>query len=149
MHSILVIQLNPKRVFTMLTKYVLLVLFSTIATISLGLFNQNSVSAKSSEAILFQETTTDFFVEPNTLDYSHGSFSLPFMSFTPSGEGDEKEEVNKKEWKEWEAFFSAAYFNTHQAIFSAHAIKQFQQIVANRTKLSLVILYHSWKRFLN
>ena len=87
---------------------------------------------------------TDHFSD----NFSHNPFRLPSDPNPFKEDKDEKDNVDEKEWSELFSFCNSPIKNNSDNEFAAQSIKQFEQSIANRSRISLFVLHHSWKTFL-
>jgi hypothetical protein len=144
-----------------LTLSTLLLLFFCFFTQSVSAWSINSNVDKSSndadKYILSESNHSTLHPDNHYSDFSHNPLSptepiptpgepIPTPG-EPSEKEDNKENQDDDEWSKL-SFLFYSYFDS--AIKSSNvSIAQFEQTVLNRTKVSLVVLHHSWKSFLS
>ena len=66
-----------------------------------------------------------------------------------SGEKDEREKANEKEWIDSDFFHTNNYFGLVFIDQSDLAISRLEKAISNRKTILLFILYHTWKSYLS
>ncbi|WP_339922092.1 hypothetical protein [uncultured Cyclobacterium sp.] len=129
---------NPFLIGTSLASCFLMLLFGPIF---LGANSTEEISESSNQQVSFLSAN-------DILSDIHYFLHFPFEGDSPE-EQESENESNKTLDEDSEsfyvnsAFFSKAGYNLEKTLFS-----QLSLSIHNRSKISLVILYHSWKSFL-
>lgn len=138
-----------------LTLSTLLLLFFCFFTQSVSAWSINSNVDKSSndadKYILSESNHSTLHADNHYSDFSHNPLS-PAEPIPTPGEPSEEEDnkENQDDYDEWSNlhFLFYSYFD-FPFKSSNVSIAQFEQTVLNRTKISLVVLHHSWRSFLS
>ena len=102
----------------------------------------------SDKYILSEDHHSSLHGESQYSDISHDPFQSPAEPTpTPNepGEQDEKENTDNDEWSKIHFIFYCGFDFAFKS--STVSFAQFEQNVLKRTKISLVVLHHSWKSF--
>ncbi|MDN3687573.1 hypothetical protein [Cyclobacterium jeungdonense] len=74
---------------------------------------------------------------------------VPEKSIPVSGEEDQRENSNEKEWSDSEYFYANNYSGLAFIHRSGLSMSLLNKVFSNRKTISLYILYHTWKSYLS
>jgi hypothetical protein len=125
-------------------------LFTLSASASSFNTNVDNIPNDTDKYILSENNHSTPHADNHYSDFLHNLFQSPAEPLPTPSEPNEKDNKENQDDDEWSSLHFRFYGDFDLVFKSSDvSLAQFEQNVLKRTKISLVVLHHSWKSFLS